>query len=96
MTDKEPMTLEVFKDWVDQCVEEGGLHPRASIATKAMIDGLDKEDLFEALCYASESGLDLEFVRDFPEMEQDYNPHTDPKERRLLESVELFSHPITN
>lgn len=94
---KQQITLDAFKDLVDDH-SENCYGKKLVIATKAFIDGLDKEDLFEALCYATDECVDLEFVRDFPEYEQDYNPQDADRQHFLREQLDrttdLFANPI--
>ena len=74
---QEPVSLVAFKDLIDTCVEDGVY--QATIAATAFIDGMMPEDFATAIRYAAEENVELVFVPDVHEHEQDYNPQDEDR-----------------
>lgn len=80
------VTLEAFKDEIDSACKDGDY--RLTVATMAVTEQLDSDELREALQYAAKESVTLEFIPDAVEYEPDYHPHNDPIERAAVG----FSH----
>lgn len=78
MCNPEGVTLAAFKDYIDALIKEGNYEAEAGAT--AFINGLEAEEIFEAIKYVAENNIELRLVPDSEKT--DPEPLPDEAERR--------------